>query len=538
MKKIVLSGLLLISTITSLYAQIYTPSGTIQGSSNNNNVGIGTPTPTAKLDVYSNANLGIRYSGIRIHRPGEFGQFAFIDYNVNGDVSFFGSSYTGAIGQYGKISFRQYTQGDVYRDAMYIDNSGYVGIGTTSPSGKLDVYSDIDLGIRYSGIRTHRPGGYGQFAFMDYNVNGDVSFFGSSYTGAVGQYGKISFRQYTQGNVYRDAMYINNSGNVGIGTTSPNAKLDVYSDIDLGIRYGGIRTHRPGAFGQFAFMDYNVNGDISFFGSSYTGGAGQYGKISFRQYTQGDVYRDAMYINNSGNVGIGTTSPNAKLDVYSDIDLGIRYGGIRTHRPGAFGQFAFMDYNVNGDISFFGSSYTGGAGQYGKISFRQYTQGDVYRDAMYIDNLGNVGIGTTKPDSKLTVNGKIHATEVQVTQSVPADYVFEKYYLGQSSLKPDYTLLTLSEVEKFTEANHHLPNVPSAKEIKENGLLLGEMSNILLQKIEELTLYSIEQQKKLDEQNKAIEAQNETMETQNNTLHNLQKLIETLAERLTRLERK
>lgn len=81
----------------------------------------------------------------------------------------------------------------------------------------------------------------------------------------------------------------------------------------------------------------------------------------------------------------------------------------------------------------------------------------------YMD--GYVGIGTSNPDSKLTVKGKIHAEEVKVDLEVPADYVFEKYYLGQSSLQPDYTLLTLSEVEEFTKTNHHLPNVPSAKEI-------------------------------------------------------------------------
>jgi hypothetical protein len=113
-------------------------------------------------------------------------------------------------------------------------------------------------------------------------------------------------------------------------------------------------------------------------------------------------------------------------------------------------------------------------------------------EAMRVNYDKNVGIGTTSPDSKLTVKGKIHAEEVKVDLAVPADYVFEKYYLGESSLKPDYILLTLSEVEKFIEVNHHLPNVPSAKEIKEKGLQLGGMSNLLLQKVEELTLYIIE----------------------------------------------
>lgn len=111
---------------------------------------------------------------------------------------------------------------------------------------------------------------------------------------------------------------------------------------------------------------------------------------------------------------------------------------------------------------------------------------------------GKVGIGTTNPDSELTVDGKIHCKEVLVDLDFPApDYVFQKYYTGFSSLKENYTMPTLEEVEAFTKENHHLPNVPSAKTIQEEGLQLKEMTNLLLQKIEELTLYTIEQEKRI-----------------------------------------
>jgi hypothetical protein len=115
----------------------------------------------------------------------------------------------------------------------------------------------------------------------------------------------------------------------------------------------------------------------------------------------------------------------------------------------------------------------------------------------YILN-GNVGIGSTNPDQKLTVKGKIHAEEIIVDLAVPADYVFQKYYTGKSELKSDYVIPSLSEIEIFAKKNNHLPGVPSAKEMQEKGISLGEMSNILLQKIEELTLYTIEQQKELE----------------------------------------
>jgi hypothetical protein len=119
-------------------------------------------------------------------------------------------------------------------------------------------------------------------------------------------------------------------------------------------------------------------------------------------------------------------------------------------------------------------------------------------DSQIFDNAASVGIGTTTPDEKLSVNGKIHTKEVRVDLIGWApDYVFQKYYTGKSELKADYKLPTLAEIERFTKENHHLPNVPSAKEIQEKGLQLGEMSNMLLQKIEELTIYVIEQQKEI-----------------------------------------
>jgi len=107
----------------------------------------------------------------------------------------------------------------------------------------------------------------------------------------------------------------------------------------------------------------------------------------------------------------------------------------------------------------------------------------------YISN-GNVGIGTVEPQSKLAVNGKITAKEIVVTEAGWGDYVFEE----------NYELPALDIVEKFIKENKHLQDVPSAKEIKEKGLSMAEMMVKQMQKIEELTLYLIEQNKKITEQ--------------------------------------
>jgi hypothetical protein len=117
-------------------------------------------------------------------------------------------------------------------------------------------------------------------------------------------------------------------------------------------------------------------------------------------------------------------------------------------------------------------------------------------ERMRITNTGSVGIGTSAPgDYKLAVEGIIGARKVKVTTTSWADYVFEN----------DYTLPTLAEVENFIQKNKHLPGVPSAKEVEVNGLDLGDNQAVLLKKIEELTLYLIDQNKKLADQQKKIE---------------------------------
>ena len=119
------------------------------------------------------------------------------------------------------------------------------------------------------------------------------------------------------------------------------------------------------------------------------------------------------------------------------------------------------------------------------------------------DQSGNVGIGTTSPDAKLTVNGTVHSREVKVDVNIAPDYVFEK----------DYKLKTLAEVQKYIAENKHLPEIPSAKVMEQNGVDLSNMNMQLLKKVEELTLYLIEKDKSEKKQASRIRALEQQVHT-------------------------
>jgi hypothetical protein len=111
---------------------------------------------------------------------------------------------------------------------------------------------------------------------------------------------------------------------------------------------------------------------------------------------------------------------------------------------------------------------------------------------MLIQNNGNIGIGTASPAYKLDVNGTIRANEI-IVNTTGADFVFAE----------DYQLRPLSEVKAFIKENKHLPEIKSAQEMQENGIGVNELQTQLLQKIEELTLYIIHQEERIN----ALEAE-------------------------------
>jgi len=213
------------------------------------------------------------------------------------------------------------------------------------------------------------------------------------------------------------------------------------------------------------------------------------------------------YSTATGNVGIGNGSsftPTYLLHVAKNMTEPT----ITVNNLGGMGgaSFAMID-NRTGNSWKFKSYYLSGKGGF-KIRDQQYSldvvtiENNALANAIYVKSGGYVGIGgVTAPKEALEVNGnvrcnsiiangKITTKEVEVTIAASAfpDYVFAE----------DYSLKPLSEVEKFIKENKHLPGVPNAKEVANNGLSLGAMNVKLVEKVEELTLYVIQLQKEID----------------------------------------
>jgi len=207
---------------------------------------------------------------------------------------------------------------------------------------------------------------------------------------------------------------------------------------------------------------------------------------------------EAQITDTGSNVGIGTIIPNSQLHLASDSNHAFNM----SRKNGTYG-FKILRNAQEGNVYF---QIATGLNQWEtKIKIGEGEGPNT--KLLFNPDGGNVGIGTTNPDAKLAVNGKIHSKEVKVDLIGWSDFVFFK----------DYKLPTLKEVENHIKEKGHLKDIPSAKEVEKNGINLGEMDAKLLQKIEELTLYTIDQQKEIEE-----------LKKQNSRIKDLEILVQKL----------
>ncbi|WP_420552377.1 hypothetical protein [Tenacibaculum aiptasiae] len=299
------------------------------------------------------------------------------------------------------------------------------------------------------------------------------------------------------------------SDKVGIGTGNPEANLQIGSSTTNGLimlgggkgysSIGSTRSDGGLILGKNVYTRYQDGTDNSVGRVGVTSGngfsgvkIGHNGLIDFFGKS-GNVVADEVAntnqtsrvrITEDGKVGIGTTTPAEKLEVI---------GGVKATVFTVKGS-SFTSRLTSNILQFSrdGFSYIDNIKENGSIAIRTGGTGNV---DLLVKPDGKVGIGTIETGKhRLAVEGSIGAREIKVEATGWSDFVFEN----------EYKLPTLKEVEDYIKEKGHLKDIPSEAEVLKNGFYLGEMDSKLLQKIEELTLYTIQQEKQLKEQAKNI----------------------------------
>ncbi len=295
-------------------------------------------------------------------------------------------------------------------------------------------------------------------------------------------------------------IYNSNAGNVGIGITNPTQALQIISGNTSGT-FGAFAS----ASGQGLSINPNsIAGTVNVF-ADYLGGTEPKLHLST---TSGRFNAGGVTIAVSGNVGIGTASP-----------LTLHHIVVPSAKATLAGSVAsFLSTNDASNPFGLRTMIYGAAAiadRYVTLQTTDYSLVDGGDLVLQPASTGNVGIGTTNPDQKLTVNGTVHSKSIVVDNNIFADYVFDKTY----ALRP------LSAVKTYIDLNHHLPEMPSAAEVAKNGQNLGEINTLLLKKVEELTLYLIEKEKQSQEQQKVNEAFKQQLDAVTGQLNELKSLL-------------
>ena len=407
------------------------------------NVGIGTTTPTIKLDVSSgnDGTAGLRVAGTAIDS-----KLSPSTLSLNNSLGLTnGSTISGTAGQ---LTYNSSANGHIWQvggaEKMRVSSTGNIGIGTTSPGAKLHIENNTSANIGQYIVNTSTGSAAAEIIYLseegtpatkagalfhtntNYNDTGIVGPSGTYldsfdvnglWLGSRNSLGEVHL--FTGGSAANnERMTITSSGNIGVGTTTPVSKLhvaaapaDYITAVFTDTRSSSIRGPHLG-FSDGAGGAATIG--MLFGGTDYRDKAMEIrtavgGRINFykdNSTTEGNLL---MTMLSNGNVGIGTTSPDAKLMVSTSDST-----QLRLHRDsntvGTATNLTFALDDSLGNPTNYASIQTlivanNDGAEKGKLSFNTAATGGVLTQRMVIDEIGNVGIGTTSPASKFHVSG-------------------------------------------------------------------------------------------------------------------------------------
>lgn len=329
------------------------------------------------------------------------------------------------------------------------------------------------------------------------------------------------------------------STNVGIGVYDP------HSNLEVGNQNGGkITISTAGASGTSAipkyptleFAGYLNSPKVRMTATEETGNIyGSKFSILLNDNTNATNMAERFSILYNGNVGLGSPQPREKLDVLGNIVAGstsstegvnafsIRYENGALNNWGALRSSGatYMSYGVKANGTNVGWLSSDGVLNFAKTAVTLDNEGFRFLAASPQQVAINTPV-TLNEIMRININGntalqgKFEAKEIKVTLTPTADFVFEE----------NYNLPNLEEVAKHIKEKKHLPEIASAKVMEKEGVNVGEFQIKLLQKIEELTLYAIKQERQLKDQEEKIQK----LEGENSDLKNIVSEIKQLKE--------